>query len=660
MEKEGAALAEPARVLRRFTGLGDEVGFFGLHWRAEHHFATALTAMHAFYDTHGQAARINALQAIAATLDQISTSVLGALPAHVDQHVFFHRLRLYLSVGEDVEYQGGFGRRSYTGASGAQSSMLQAVDSFVGVEPPAGELLTLSRDWAARRPLPHRQVVADLAARGPVRSLLLADRERDPAQAAPVIAAFNDLVDKAVAFRKAHLGLVREFLLRFAGGDARGSGGSAALEMLGSRCDQVAACRIPRDCEEGGSPSSPLEAAGTQVTPWAVSGRVDYRKLIDKFGCSLIDPCLLERFAAVIQRRTGKSGEPARPLHRLLRRGIVFSHRDLGGFLDAAERGEPIYLYTGRGPSGGMHIGHLLPFMFTKWLQEALGAHVVIQLTDDEKYLFRSTSFREGREMMLQNVREIIAVGFDPARTFIFSNFQYQGVMYPLIVGIQRLITHNQMRGHFGFDDSDNIGQWAFPPVQAAPSFSCAFPHLFPGDTDHYCLIPQAIDQDNYFRMTRDAAPRLGKKKPALIHSKFFPALQGPDSKMSSSDPTSSIFLSDTPEQIETKIMKYAFSGGQATKQAQREKGANLEVDVAYQLLVHFLEDDAQLQQIGEAYRSGQLLTSEVKRAAVACVQDLIRQHQAALAKVTQDDVDRYMHFDPSLQAVCPEGPHEA
>ena len=70
------------------------------------------------------------------------------------------------------------------------------------------------------------------------------------------------------------------------------------------------------------------------------------------------------------------------------------------------------------------------------------------------------------------------------------------------------------------------------------------------------CLIPCAIDQDPYFRMTRDVAPRLGYPKPALIHSTFIPALHGAQSKMSGSDITSSIYLTDTPKQIKTKINK--------------------------------------------------------------------------------------------------------
>merc|ERR1712048_1213952 len=76
------------------------------------------------------------------------------------------------------------------------------------------------------------------------------------------------------------------------------------------------------------------------------------------------------------------------------------------------------------------------------------------------------------------------------------------------------------------------------------------------------------------------------KGKPSLIHSKFFPPLQGAKGKMSASDETSAIFLTDTPEMIEKKIMNYAFSVGRTTAKEQRELGADLDVDVAYQELV--------------------------------------------------------------------------
>lgn len=70
--------------------------------------------------------------------------------------------------------------------------------------------------------------------------------------------------------------------------------------------------------------------------------------------------------------------------------------------------------------------------------------------------------------------------------------------------------------------------------------------------------------------------------KSSCIHSKFFPALQGHDKKMSTSEPNSAIFLTDSQEEIAKKIKKYAGSGGQDTKEKQRELGANLDLDISY------------------------------------------------------------------------------
>ena len=56
--------------------------------------------------------------------------------------------------------------------------------------------------------------------------------------------------------------------------------------------------------------------------------------------------------------------------HPFLRRGMFFAHRELDQIVTAYEKGEKFYLYTGRGPSSeSLHLGHLIPFHFTKWLQ---------------------------------------------------------------------------------------------------------------------------------------------------------------------------------------------------------------------------------------------------------------------------------------------------
>ena len=149
----------------------------------------------------------------------------------------------------------------------------------------------------------------------------------------------------------------------------------------------------------------------------------------------------------------------------------------------------------------------------------------------------------------------------------------------------------------------DNIGKIHFVSIQAAPSFSNSFPQIFGTQSNIPCLIPCAIDQDPYFRLTRDVAVKLKYPKPALLHAKFFPALQGPQTKMSASDPNSSIYMTDTQNQIKNKINKHGFSGGQETEEEHRRLGGNPDVDVSYQYLSFFLEDDDELQKIYDVSR---------------------------------------------------------
>ena len=76
--------------------------------------------------------------------------------------------------------------------------------------------------------------------------------------------------------------------------------------------------------------------------------------------------------------------------------------------------------------------------------------------------------------------------------------------MYPNILKIQKSVTGNQAKGIFGFNDSSSIGKFAFPAVQAAPSFPNSFPHIFGTRVDVRCLIPCAIDQVHFNSMSHN------------------------------------------------------------------------------------------------------------------------------------------------------------
>ncbi|XP_028165921.1 tryptophan--tRNA ligase, cytoplasmic-like [Ostrinia furnacalis] len=378
------------------------------------------------------------------------------------------------------------------------------------------------------------------------------------------------------------------------------------------------------------------------VDPWNVAGKsetgIDYDKLIKRFGSQKIDKELVERFEKV----TGKKA------HHFLRRGIFFSHRDFHTILNLYESGKKFYLYTGRGPSSeSMHIGHMIPFMFTKWLQEVFEVPLIIQLTDDEKAMWKDIKIEDARQMAYNNAKDIIAVGFDLKNTFIFNDLDFIGkcpAFYQNMVRIQKCVTFNQAKGIFGFGESDVIGKITFPSIEAAPAFSTTFPFIF-GNKVFPCLIPCAIDQDPYFRMTRDVAPRLKLPKPALLHSTFLPALQGAQHKMSASDPNASIFLNDTPKQIKNKINKYAFSGGQATVEEHRQKGGNTSIDISFKYLTFFMEDDERLSEIKKAYESGEMLTGELKKIAIDTISPYVQEYQARRALVTDEVMQRYFEI---------------
>ncbi|RME79378.1 MAG: tryptophan--tRNA ligase [Methanobacteriota archaeon] len=345
------------------------------------------------------------------------------------------------------------------------------------------------------------------------------------------------------------------------------------------------------------------------VTPWTVEGTIDYSKLMDKFGTKPLTPELLSR----LEKLAGS-------IPPMIRRGFFFSHRDFDAVLKETENGEGFFLYTGRGPSGSMHIGHLSSFIITKWFQEAFGANLYIEITDDEKFLHKKNkSLEEIEEQAKSDILDIIALGFNPDKTFIFRDTEYIKNTYKLMIKIAKKVTFSTAKAVFGFTGETNIGMIFYPSYQIVPTFF----------EKKRCLIPAAIDQDPYWRIQRDIAESFGYKKAAAIHSKFIPPLQGFEGKMSSSLPETSIYLADSPDVVKKKINKYAFSGGQPTVEEHKRLGGNPDVDVSFAYLrIFFEEDDKKLREMEESYRNGDLLTGELKAYTIDKINSFLEKHR--------------------------------
>ena len=335
------------------------------------------------------------------------------------------------------------------------------------------------------------------------------------------------------------------------------------------------------------------------VTPWDVSGQIDYDKLIEQFGVSPMTKEIEDKIA-----------EHAGFKHLQLRRGIYLSHRDTDWWIKEYEKGNKVGLYTGRGPSGHVHLGHLLPWFFCKYLQDAFDADLYFQMTDDEKFLHRDDlTLEEAIGLTYENALDVIACGLNPEKTHIFSDTDHIDHLYKLGVKVAKRVTFSTVRAVFGFTNSDNIGAIWHPALQMMVCFLQSERE----GKNIPCLIPAAIDQDPYWRITRDIAEKMGYYKPAQIHAKFLPGL-AEGGKMSASQPDTAIFTTDKPKTAVKKVMR-AFTGGRDTVEEQREKGGRPEVCNVYAYYYFlFEENDAALVERELMCKQGKILCGECKK----------------------------------------------
>ncbi len=364
-----------------------------------------------------------------------------------------------------------------------------------------------------------------------------------------------------------------------------------------------------------------------KVTPWIVEGEVNYEILVEKFGLRKIDREILNLFISAIKE-----------IPPLIRRGIFFSHRDLDKVLREFLQGKKFYLYTGRGPSGPMHIGHIVPFLFTKYLQEKFKADLYIQITSDEKYMYHKEYKPEELERRtIDNILDILALGFDEKRTYVIDDLVDIKYIYPISISIARKVNFSVVRAVFGFNESTNIGMIFFPAIQAAPCFI----GYFVSKENKNCLIPAAVDQDPYWRITRDIAFKLGFPKPAQIHGKFLPSLKGLG-KMSSSIPESSIYLSDDEVDVRRKIWN-AFTGGQPSIREQRIKGGNPDICRVYSYMYFLFEpDDKRLKEIYEECRGGRRICGDCKEELINKINYFLKKHKQKRESI-KEKVKNYM-----------------
>ena len=346
-----------------------------------------------------------------------------------------------------------------------------------------------------------------------------------------------------------------------------------------------------------------------KVTPWETKGDIDYKKLIKEFG---VVP--LKELPGIFNKDI------------LFRRKFVFAARDIGQIITRIRDKKPFCVMTGLMPTGKFHIGHALVLRQVLFYQK-LGATVYIAVADIEAHNARDQSLEESKKIAIEEyLSNYVAMGLDLKKTEVYfqSNRSKDSKKSNAYYRLQNLFskhsTFNEVKGVYG---EITPGKLMAALLQASDMYH---PQLkeFEGKPIP-TVIPVGIDQDPHIRLARDIARRFNKKLIPISSSYhlFLPGLKG--DKMSASDPNSYIAFTDTPNQVKNKINKYAFSGGQKTTEEHKKTGGNPDVDVSFQYLKLFEEDDSRLSEIYEKYKSGKILTGELKKIAIEKINSYLK-----------------------------------
>jgi tryptophanyl-tRNA synthetase len=348
------------------------------------------------------------------------------------------------------------------------------------------------------------------------------------------------------------------------------------------------------------------------VTPWEVKGDIDYNKLIKEFGINLIKD-LPEEFNKNL----------------LFRRKKIFAHRDLQRILECIKDKKPFVMMTGLMPTGKFHIGHIIVAQQMLFYQN-LGAKVYIAVADIEAYNTRGQSLVESRKIAIEEyITNYIALGLRPENCELYfqsnrsNDSKKSNAYYRLQNVLARHATFNEFNAVYG---EISPGKMISGLLQASDMLH---PQLLEFEGPVPVIVPVGVDQDPHIRLARDLARRIKIYKFIQLSSTYHVFVPGlPGGKMSASDPTSFIALTDDEEVVKKKVNKYAFSGGQATVKEHREKGGNPDIDVSYQWLTFLEDNDKKLKEIYEKYKSGELLTGELKNILINKLNILLKGYQ--------------------------------
>ncbi|MHC3437496.1 tryptophan--tRNA ligase [Natrialbaceae archaeon A-gly3] len=284
--------------------------------------------------------------------------------------------------------------------------------------------------------------------------------------------------------------------------EPRTDGGTEGADSEGSsssipRADGGSEERSSSDRSRG---LRPREEAVDDVAldPWGSSSVSDYRKLFEEFG--------IEEFDEILE-------EVPNP-HYLMRRGVIFGHRDYRPVVEAMAEDEPFAALSGFMPTGDPHIGHKLVFDEIIWHQQQ-GGDAYALIADLEAHAARGMTWEEIDEHARSYLLSLLALGFDPEEGTLYRQSAEREVQ-DLAFELGAEANFSEFQAIYGFDGETDVSHMQSVVTQMA---DILYPQA--ADEPKPTVIPVGPDQDPHVRLARDLGERMRYFKVSEAYASF-------------------------------------------------------------------------------------------------------------------------------------------
>jgi tryptophanyl-tRNA synthetase len=349
------------------------------------------------------------------------------------------------------------------------------------------------------------------------------------------------------------------------------------------------------------------------LDPWGTTVVEDYNHLYEEFG--------IQKFNSILPKIPNPS--------MYMQRGVIFGHRDFDRILKKMKENGDFAVMSGIKPTGDFHLGTLMTAKEIIYFQQQ-GAQAFYAIADIEAYEDNRLPFEKTARIAVGNVADLLALGFDPKKGHIYTQYTEQRVR-DLAIHFGAGVTLATMKAIYG---ERHIGLYLSALVQAG---DILMPQLKDFGGPKPTVVPVGVDQDAHLRFTRDLANKYRHKfkfiPPSSTYHKILKGLDG-SPKMSKRIPMSYFTLNESPKSISKKIMS-AFTGGRATVEEQKKLGGIPEICPIYEIeMCHFVEDEKDVVETYKCCKCGNLMCGEHKAQTKKIILKFVEEHQRKREKL--------------------------